>query len=297
MKLNEVISTLAIASGLDATDTALLQAMESTKNIEIADALAAKMTSPRMTLEAAKHDPDLARHFKQQALNPLDVEIETEALEAKLSPDKVLALRGERNTYEKRRMLNRFMREEAANAEAPKGARTSEEVERLNAELAKEKEEKALIQKQAAEEKKQIRVQMELEKIFGSYLDNDRLNFAKDMNPEIKLRTAQLTVEAWQKKEGVTFDVSDDGRVVATKEGLQYHDPLTNKPVTPAEYVRSKFIADKILKETATPPKMQPQRSNTVVSDGTQQLTVSENFSRRAEDAKRFLNASGFPQH
>lgn len=172
-QLGKLITEMLLHSGYDMDSEneslgAILQL-----DTDVPDDVATSLKSNLLTLESAKNNPDIKKHFTAQALNTIDTGIYEYADEyGKLNDDQITEIKGEKSSYKKMRMMLDALR----NAQQPAAATGVDE--ETKSKLSSRKEEIEKLQREISEVKAQH--EQSLSQV-RSEAQNNILNYAIDM--------------------------------------------------------------------------------------------------------------------
>lgn len=172
-QLGKLITEMLLHSGYDMDSEneslgAILQL-----DTDVPDDVATSLKSNLLTLESAKNNPDIKKHFTAQALNTIDTGIYEYADEyGKLNDDQITEIKGEKSSYKKMRMMLDALR----NAQQPAAATGVDE--ETKSKLSSRKEEIEKLQREISEVKAQHEQSLSQVK---SEAQNNILNYAIDM--------------------------------------------------------------------------------------------------------------------
>ena len=141
MKLAEIVKSLGLQSGLTETEIKTITDNVALSSIEVADDVSTKLTAQRLSMDAAKNNPDLKKHFHAQSLNGIDAELERTATEMGISVDDLKALD---STSKRIGHLAKAIQEAESKKAGSKGADTdklNKQIEELNGQIVKVREE------------------------------------------------------------------------------------------------------------------------------------------------------------
>lgn len=206
----KLITDLAKKGGIDITDPKYAAVLSSA--MEVPDELATQLDSAFMTLDIAKKHPEVKAHYDAQIFNGMDAKIKSIMPEYELSPEDIAAIEGEKNSYEKMKLLNKGIKNAAEKKfgelnGADKKA-LADQIKQLNADILKERETSqgaiSAAQKQAEEDI--------LNYAFESHLAGK--NYAnKDLPSDVSVSVAKTLIQSELAKKGATI-VRKDGKLV-----------------------------------------------------------------------------------
>lgn len=143
MNLGEHLNAIFTKAGVPQDDPALKDLVTKVATIEIKDELTEKFNQTYLTVEAAKHNPEIKKSFFATALNGVDTEVQNILQELQYGDEIKTEIEAEKNTYKKVGILAKKIKElESQKAGASKGekAELSKQIEALNTEIKTVKE-------------------------------------------------------------------------------------------------------------------------------------------------------------
>jgi hypothetical protein len=140
MNVSNYIKTLASMAGISADDEQLktLLANENLQNVEINDDLATKINGSILTVDSAKNNSDLNKHFRATILNGLDAEMTSLMTQLELDDETRSEIMGEQSSFKRVPLLvNKIKALESAKSNANQGdkSKLQEEIDRLNQQI------------------------------------------------------------------------------------------------------------------------------------------------------------------
>ena len=142
-KLTEVLKSIASQSGVSETELQSIMENSALASIEIDDAISTRLTVPRLTMESAKANPDLKKHFTAQALNGVDSEMQRLMNDMGVSAEVQTEINGLDTTFKRVPALMKKIQElesKKQGAGSEDVAKMNQKISDLNAELAKTNE-------------------------------------------------------------------------------------------------------------------------------------------------------------
>lgn len=269
-KLNEVFKTMAEQSGLDLSNATIKTIMENPAfaSVDVDDEVSTKLTANRLTMDAAKNNPDLHKHFTALTLNAVDKKIKDAAASFGLSEDEIKELDSEKSSYERVSLLAKKVKEieaKKASATIPDKAIFTKQIDELNAQILNEK-------KSFSTEKESLLASFENERLNWR-MDSIYSEFVPQMNqtikPSINLTIAKQTVSEVMQSKGYKT-VNKDGNLTLVNEagGDVYED---NKKLSLKDFITKTLANEKLLTVSQTTSSTQtktkeriktPQSSN-----------------------------------
>lgn len=140
MNLGDFLNTLALTTNVDATElTAFIDSNKDKLNIELPSELASQIQSKIITIDSAKHNLDLKKHFFAKALNGTDARITQLLDEYQLDDDAKSVLMAEKSTMKKVELLTSKLKEayekKASTTNVGKTASLETEIQSLNKQI------------------------------------------------------------------------------------------------------------------------------------------------------------------
>ncbi len=222
-KFNEVLKTMVEQSGVSVSDETIKKILDNPAlaSIEVDDAVSNRLTANRFTLDAAKANPDLKKHFTALALNGVDAEVSKTILELELGDEVKNEIESQDTTFKKVSALAKKVKElEAKKAGTSKVDKTKleQEIEKLNNDI------KTVKDSYTAEKTK----------LLGDF-ENERINFEVDtflnsFNFALPKETPAETVRDFGRSL-INKAFTDKGVKLNKKDGaivLQTQGPLTS---------------------------------------------------------------------
>jgi len=241
MNALELLKTVAAHSGISSEDAGLQQLLgtKSLQSLEIDEEVAKKMTAPRLTMEAAKSNPDLKRHFTAAALNGVDAKVKS-LLTSDLLEDEFKTSISQVNTYDNISALTDkilALKTEKVGQTASNQHTINKEIVRLNEELKAEKELKTKMSQDFEAREKSNRTSWEVDKIYSTYLNDLALD--EKIPAKIRLATAKSAIDMMMSDRGLKVNIGESGNLeLLNKEGQPYFTESNIKP-TVEDFIKS----------------------------------------------------------
>lgn len=292
MKFGDFLNTMASKLGLqnDPTFVAFIQANPQFAQLEFDDKVAIPINTGLMSLEGAKNNTDVKKHFDALALNGVD---------AKLSPLAQLygataEFETEKSTYKRVDILAAKIQAKIAELEAKQASgdvTKDTEVKRLNGELTKLQNQ--LTSLQTSKDAEIARLNAEHATAMQNSLIDFELSGKKYANTQIDAKTNVTIARAILQQALATAGgkIVNEGGVLKVKNAnapdLDLLD-ANNKPYTFAGFA-DKALADAKVLQVSTPQPPQPQ-NRTVVSTTTTPQQKQIDTSKFAQVAQKSLD-------
>lgn len=274
LKLTEVIKSIALQSGVAETEIKDLLDNAALESIEVQDAVSTKLTAPRLSMDAAKNNPDLKKHFTALALNGIDAELKRNATELGFTPEDITELDGLESTSKRvNTMLKKVQALEAS--KTGKGSadveKLNKQIESLNADILKVKTDAEAALKQKDESLETERTDWALNSILSNY------DYATGVDKDINIQVAKtLLTKAYQEK-GLKITRENNALVFKTAEGTDYFD--NNAKVSVNDFATKVLANAKVLKAS----------SSTTSKPATQTVITNNNPIKNADSVAKEL--------
>lgn len=256
MTIGDFLNNLAKAAGIDATNPALVGILSNAEvaQAKLEDGFAKQLTSGFLTLEAAKNNPELKSYFTALALNPLDTQFNELVKELELPDDVRGELEGEKSSYKRITNLVRKVKDlESKKAQANSGDKSkyTEQINTLNAEISKIKNDYLAEKSQLIEQHKADRINWELNAMYNSF------DYATPMSKEANIQMAKILISEELKRNGLKIENIDDNLRLATNEGTDFYKD--NQKVGIKDFIEKTLATNKVLTiDPKTPPPATP---------------------------------------
>ncbi len=213
---------------------------------EVPDATATKLDTSLLTVEAAKSNFELTKHFRKSILGIADIKMNEllEELGLQAGDD----FTNEQNSYEKIAKLTRLANEAGKKAAAG-DKRTADQwaakEQEYNNQIKALKEAAVAKDKEYNTTRENDLTAFELKQIlFGKdYV------FPKEMDPNLKVSTALGAVQNALNKAGVSIKRNESGQlVIVNKEGQPAYTSDTNEPLEVNTFIDGALAQNKLLK-------------------------------------------------
>ncbi len=207
MNVGEFINSQALLSGLAADDAALKEFLSNPElsKIVVPDAISSQIKSSLLTVEQAKTNSDLKRHFTANALDPVDAKIKALIEEYQLPDDVRSQFDAEKNSYNKLAMLAKELQAAEIKKLSAKGGDKQalvDEIAKLNAAILKEQTEaKNLISKAQSEHEARI-----YDLMLDNYLASQEYGNGMDKDVNVITSKALLQSAIAEKKAKIAME-------------------------------------------------------------------------------------------
>ena len=284
----EFIAKLASMAGVSTSDPDLVSILSSSdfSNYKLPDDLSSKINMSLFTMDSAKNNETLRRHYRAEILNGLDNNLETVLEKYAIDDDIAESIRAEKKTTEK---YNRLI--EKLNEAYAKKAQTSskgdkkeleEEISRLNSQI-KDLNEKV---KQAPQERDSFWTEKLQSKAVQNMLQSYKFAGENNIPKDVLIETASVLLNRKlnEAKVKLQYDPDTDTIGLKTESGMDFYkdnSPVSFKGFADSVLAESKLLdvtgASAPIKDAAQPT---PAPRQTIISGG-----------GKTQDASRFFAA------
>lgn len=284
----DFITKLATMAGLDTSNPDLVSILSNSEfsNYKIPDDVVGRINSSLLTMDSARNNENLRKHYHAEILNGLDSNIEAVIERFGVESDIADAIRQEKKTTEKYNRLieklNDLNARKAQSSSKSDKAELENEIGKLNGQI------KDLNQR--LQTAPQERDAFWTEKLKGKAIQNmlTSYNYAgeKDIPKEVLIETASVLLNRKLNEQKVRLDYSADNDSISlkTESGMDFYKdntPVSFKSFADSVLAESKLLAIPGANNAPTPSAAQPlpAANQTIISGG------------RQNDASRFLAA------
>lgn len=246
VKFTEVLKKMVEQSGVSVTDATMKSILENTalSNIEVADDVSSKLTAERFTLDAAKQNPDLHKHFKAAILDGADKEVYRIADEYGLSDEDKTLLKSSENSYKRIAEIAKLVKTAEAKKTAAPGKEKdalTKEIEKLNAEMLTLKDTYSKQQKDQADSFDNERNNWKMESVYNEFIPQMDKKYSHDIN----LTIARTQVAKELQKKGLKVVNKDGSLSLFTGQDTEYYE--NNQKVDLKDFVNKTLANEKLL--------------------------------------------------
>ena len=246
-KLAEVLKSIALQSGVSETEFKSVLDNPALASIEVADDVSTKLIAPRLSMDAAKNNHDLKKHFTALALNGVDAELERTATEMGISVDDLKALD---STSKRIGHLTKAIQEAESKKSGSKGADTeklTKQIEALNADILKERNDKIAELKAKDDSLETERTDWTANGILSNF------EYATAVDKDINVTVAKALINKELQSKGLKVTRKDNVLSLLTAEGTEYFE--NNAKVGYQDFATKVVANAKLLKASnSTPP-------------------------------------------
>ena len=267
MDASQYIKTMATMAGIDPENEQLQEIIgnETLATIDVNDDLVKSISSNLMTMDSAKANSELNKHFRATILNGLDAETNGLMDEYKLSDDVKATINAETNSFKRVKLLT----SQVQALEIAKAGAGNADTKVLNDQITELNSQIAGLGEQHATEIATINdtwggkmLQSKVNTILSGY------NYALEIPTETNVLTAQTLVNTQLNKDGLS--IVDANGVLSLKTSENTDHFVANKVVSVKEYMDAVLGANKLLKVTdgGTPKVDTPAPTDPPKGDG-----------------------------
>lgn len=261
MNLAEILKSAAQQSGVSETELKPILDNATLSSIEVDEAVSTKLVAPRLTMDAAKNNPDLKKHFSAQVIDGFEAELYRTATELGLDADAVSEIKGLDSAFKRVSGLAKKVKDIEA-AKAGKGSADTEklnkQIEELNGQILKVREETA-VQLQAKDASlENERIGLTLNNMLSNY------DYATNVDKDINITLANSLIQKELSAKGLRIVRKDNTLALITSEGTEYFD--NNAKVSVNDFAARTLANAKVLKASNSGTTTQTQRHQPVIN-------------------------------
>lgn len=284
----EFIAKLASMAGMSTSDPDLVSILSSSdfSNYKLPEGMTAKINSSLLTMDSARNNEGLRRHYHAEILNGLDNNLETTLEKYSIDGDIAESIRAEKKTTEKyNRLIEKLNDVYAKKASASSSSDKQQfegEISRLNNQI-KELNEKV---KQAPQERDTYWTSKLQSKAVQNMLQSYKFAGENNIPKDVLIETASVLLNRKlnESKIKLSYDPDSDTIGLKTESGMDFYKD--NTPVSFKGFADSVLAESKLLDVTgASAPTAQaaqptPAPRQTIISGA-----------GKTQDASRFFAA------
>lgn len=244
----EFLSNLLQKAGVKLDDDAIKAALDvpELSTIQIADALITPIDNGLLSLQAAKNNhPEIGGHYKSQAYDGLDKELNRFIEDYKLPDDVKSELQAEKSSTKRAVLLAakiKLLEEQKASSGKGEKDTLQQEINRLNNELRAEKDKEAGIRAEHKRELTEVRMNHSLGSLLGGY----KTKF-DELPSNVKESTLKAIINGSLAADSAELSVDDAGQLILRKKDGTNFFGEDNRLLEPKTYLDKIFARDKIL--------------------------------------------------
>jgi hypothetical protein len=260
----EVIQLIANKSGLDTSELTDLFQVKAEVSEETFQKIEGSL-SQLLSLQDAKNNPDLHKHFKALSLNPFD-KLLNEVLESgSIDEDVVNELKANPNTYDRAKKLIAKIAESKPASKADKDIEPLKaKIAELNNQVLKQREDYENKINSIAEENKTSLINYQIDSLLSSK------EFANsDLPKDVNILTAKTLLEKELREKNAKIVLGEKGLKLVNAETPELDFTDSNKTVGFEDLVTKVLATNKLLKvsQGATPQPQTPQQQIQITPD------------------------------
>ena len=257
MKLNEVLKSVFVNAGLNTADANATKILDSTalSSIEVDDSIANTLTAPRLSMEAAKNNPELIKHFKATILNGVDNEIDRTANEFGLSDEDKTEIKLADSSFKRISVIaNKIaqLTEMKVGASKKDKEGLTKDIEALNAQIVNIKKEYADKEAKLMADFDNERMNYKLDGIYSQFIPKMDERYSADINSTI----AKTTVSKALQSKGLKIKNIDGNLTLVNAEDAPYFE--NNNKIGVEDFVSKTLANEKLLNATPTKASNKP---------------------------------------
>lgn len=275
-KLNEVLKSVFSQAGVNISSENATKILDNAQlaSIEVDDAISNTLTATRYTLEAAKNNPELIKHFKASILNGVDSEIDRTANEFGLTEEDKTEIKLADSSFKRISVIAQKiakLTEQKAGASKSDKDGLSKEIETLNSQILNIKKEYADKESRLMADFDNERMNYKLDGIYSQFIPKMDDRYSADINSTI----AKTTVSKALQSKGLKIKNIEGNLTIVNAEDAPYFE--NNNKIGVEDFVSKTLANEKLL--NATPkgtPSKQPARTSSAPSERTGGLNTSK---------------------
>ena len=287
--LGEFLNATFLNAGLDIENEALKSLVTAAASSQIEDSLVSKFNESYLTVNSAKNNPELRKHFYALALNGLDAEIDGTIAELGLDESAVERIKGEKSSFKRASLLAKTIKElesqKANSGSASAKAEIQAKIDSLNAEVVRLRDEKVKAVSEVENRYKGEINNILLNGFFGSY------DYSAPVSKDVNVKIARQLIEEEIAKKGYKLDNENGSFKLSTPEGLEVFE--NNQKVGFKEFSERLLAQHNLLavnkpaEQTASASQAQTTQVQTPQSAKTAKVTSA--YDRLIEEAQNDL--------
>ncbi len=267
MKLTEVLKSVATQSGIAETELKSILDNASIASIEVDDAISTRLTAPRLSMDAAKANPDLKKHFTATSLNGVDANVTRLLEEFGIDAEHLTDINAKdaegkyiMSTFKRVETLAKKIQEiESKKAAAPTGdvKKLNDQLITLNAELKTAKESVVARETELKNGFEKERIDWAFDGILGSF------NYAlpKETPVDAVRAFGRTIAEKALQEKGLKIVKENGALSLKTSEGTDYFE--NNAKIGLNDFVQKTLANAKVLSASSTQTTTTQQTTQT----------------------------------
>jgi hypothetical protein len=251
--LGEYFTDLATKAGIPNDDAKLAEVVKKVATIEFDDSIVNKLNSSYLTVEAAKNNPDLKKHFTASALNGVDAKVNALLAELGISDDVKNEILAEKSSYERIPMLVKKVKElEAAKAGSGKAdkAELQKVIDDLNKQILDSKADKDKVKADLESQYGQKLTDFQIKNILSGY------KYATPVDIDVNVQIAQALLSKELQAKEYKIVNHESGLRLETKDGMEPHHE--NKKILLKDFIDGVVAQNKLISVSGDPAQGNP---------------------------------------
>lgn len=245
----EFITKLCTMAGIEQNDPALIDLISKSEfsNAKISDDLVQKINSSLFTIDAARNNESLRKHYHAEILNGLDDNIHNVVDKLSIDPSVAEELKAEKRTIQKyNKLVEKVLELQDKKVEA-KSATNKNELENEISKLNNQIKELSGKLKEAPIERDRFWQDKLKSKAIENTLSNYRYANENNIPKEVLIETAKILLNKKLSENNVSiqYDNDKDSISLKTESGMDFY--LDNSPVSFKSYIDSILAESKML--------------------------------------------------
>lgn len=260
MNLGDFLKSIAAKSGIEKENKDLTALLESPALHEqqVPESIVSQVNSSLMTVDAAKNDPAIIKHFRATHFNGIDAELDN-ALKGLGIEDSVIAeLKDEQSTPKRMTLaLKKVQDLEKSKAGASKGekAELQKEIDDLNGKIRTMNEtfesEKTALQEQHSNQL--------YDNAMTTMLSGYKFALPDEMDASVKLSTVKGAIAKHLEDNDASASLENGSfKLLRKSTGADYYDQATNQKLDYKSMVDQALSKNKLLKTVEKPTQPKP---------------------------------------
>ena len=281
----EFITKLASMAGLDTSSSDFVSILSNSEfsNYKIPDELIGKINSSLFTMESARNNETLRKHYHGEILNGLDANMENMMEQYGFDTDIADSIRQEKRTMDKyRRLVEKLNDVHARKSQSTSKSDKAElenEISRLNGQI---KDLNTKIQT-APQERDAYWTDKLKSKAIQNMLSSYSYAAEKDIPKDVLIETASILLNKKLNEQKVRLDYSADQDSISlkTESGMDFYkdnSPVSFKAFADQVLAENKLLSIPGANNAPTPSAAQPAPMNQTIISGGKQSDASRFF-------------------
>lgn len=260
MKFSKFVGDLAKLSGLPEDHTGLQAVLGNAAiaGTDLPDEVTNKIFESVLTMDSAKQNPVLKKHFTTTALNGLDTKVDELMDELEFDDTAKAEIKTIKNSYERAAALTKKVKDLESKKFAGKAGdkdKLAEQITKLNGQIAEIKTKNEESIKELNNKHLNDRINWQVNSIYEGFEYANPYSGAP-VTPEQKklaILTAKTLVDEALKSKALSLSSDENGKLsLRTSEGTDHFE--NNLPVDVAGFVKKTLLNAKAIKVTQAPP-------------------------------------------